>query len=126
MKKRTIVIALAAAGVLIALVAVLAWSVPLIGSSAISMAKASEAFQSPGSNYAQLVGQYEAAVGSKGSWKAERTNGDHYSWDVTYTHPGLSTLWFGVQTRWSIYMNDVTPEITQRMLEVIQNKARVN
>ena len=118
-RRKIVIITVAGTVAVIAILAVVGCIVPVTGSSAIAVAKAKQAFQPAELTYGQLVTEYEKAVGVEGTWRAELTNGDHWSWNVTYTHPQLGVLWFGVQFRWSVYMNDTTPAITQRMIDAI-------
>jgi hypothetical protein len=119
MSRKAVTIALCAMGVIVVLVALLTWAVPLVGPSAVGMAKASRVGEAGDQSWGQLIRQYEETTGKTGSWLATRSNGEHWSWDVTYAHPILGTLWFGVETRWAIYMDDSTPRITRTMLNVI-------
>jgi uncharacterized membrane protein YeiB len=119
MSRRAVIAMLCTMAATVGVVVVLAWAVPLLGASAIGMAKASAVGETGDQSWGQLIRQYEETTGEAGSWLAVRTNGDHWSWDVTYVHPSLGTLWFGVQTRWTSYMNDSTPGIRRTMLNAI-------
>lgn len=107
-----------AAGLLTVAAAVgfLVWFFRVTGSAASSMAKAKEIYQSKDSTYGELIARYEEAVGVNGTWEAKRINEEHWPWSVIYHHPNLGTLWFGVQTRSAVYMDDTSPGTTARML----------
>jgi hypothetical protein len=75
---------------------VLAWCWPVTGLGAVAIAKRQPIDQLGTQSYGELIGRYEAATAIVGTWHAKRVNGDQWSWEVTYTHPGIGSLWFGV------------------------------
>ncbi len=120
-------LALALAVGLCAIVAgLLTWFWPITGSGAISAAKSEQVYQLQARTYGDLIAKYEEATGIVGVWRAKRVGAEHYEWDVTYVHPGIGVLWFGVQHPWSVYTDDPTPGITRRMLQAIGETATGN
>ena len=119
MKQRYLALVLAVA--LCAIIAgLLAWFWPVTGSGAISAAKSEQVDHLQGQTYGKPIAKYEEATGIAGVWQARRVDEELWSWDVTYTHPGIGVLWFGIQHPWSVYMDDTTPDKQARMLSAVE------
>ena len=43
-----------------------------------------------------------------GTWQAKRSYDERWSWDVTYSHPGIGVLWLGVGHTWTGVFTDET------------------
>lgn len=97
-----------------------AWWFPVTGGAAVDRALAHQVIRSQAMTYRDLISDYEAIVGQKGSWTVERTGSD-FLWEVNYLPSGIgSRLWFGVKTRIdSVYMNDISPSVIGQMKSVI-------
>lgn len=101
--------------------AVLVWFWPVSSSTAISSAKSKPVHQLADKTWGGLIAEYERATGVPGTWQAKRPYSEQWSWEVTYTHPGIGPLWFGIDHFWSPgFMDENSVSILQQMLDEIR------
>jgi hypothetical protein len=95
----------------------LVWFWPLNGATAIDVAKSKHVYQLQDETWGEFIADYEEATGTSGTWHAKRPYNEQWSWDVTYTHPGIGLLWLGVGHHWTaLFTHETTAGQVQRML----------
>lgn len=123
MKPQCLALVLAAVFCVI-IAGLLVWFWPLSGSAAISAAKSKYVYSLQDETWGELIADYEEATGVSGTWRAKRSTDERFSWDVTYTHPGIGILWLGIGHTWDRFpfTNETSVGQQQRMLEAISER----